>query len=114
MKGGFWRGFIPDNRGFSGQRSVKTRGCPGFGVFSGTKVRGQLINPSTFVFPISRRPEADAGELEGEGPLDHQGPKGPRRDNASRKGWHYLASWSLQDLNLRPADYESAATDQLS
>ena len=39
---------------------------------------------------------------------------GTRRESARRLAGAFFASWSLQDLNLRPADYESAAANQLS
>ena len=39
---------------------------------------------------------------------------GTRRESARRLAGAFFASWPLQDLNLRPADYESAAANQLS
>ena len=38
MKGSLGWGFVPDNRGFPGQRSVETGGHPGNGMFFGMKV----------------------------------------------------------------------------
>ena len=39
-EGQFFPRVVPETGCFAGQRSVKTRGCPGYGMFSGMKVRG--------------------------------------------------------------------------
>ena len=44
-------GFVPEKSGFPGQRSDKTRGCPGNGAFFGTK--GLLLVASLTGIPAS-------------------------------------------------------------
>ena len=87
-EGQFFPRVVPETGCFAGQRSVKTRGCPGYGMFSGMKVRGGMSTGRRKAFGWLGEKQPPGGSAGGQGGQEEKGQRDPTKAAVRRRSRH--------------------------